>query len=211
MAQTGLRILLIETSRLMADITGYRLELLGYRVVLAASAVEVWATIERAAPHAIVLSLDSEELDGFGLLEKFSSDPRTTEIPILALSAEADLDRVERAWKDGARDYIVTPYDPQSLEQKVGRLLANVKPQLETSADPSAETTVESQPETTVASQPAVPVKPEATGSGMSPAEEQLLAAIDKCVPPVGSTRDQSPQGRATDKYATATTLDWLN
>lgn len=125
--QTGLRILLIESDELIADVTSYRLQLLGYRVTVVSASVSVWSTIERFNPHGILLNLDSDAFDGFSLLEEFSSDPRTSEIPVLALSSDADLDRVEHAWKGGARDYLLTPYDPLTLERKVARLLDGVE------------------------------------------------------------------------------------
>lgn len=134
--QTGLRILLIEDDPLMADVTSYRLELLGYRVTVSTTVVAVWQAIDRSIPHAILLNFDSEDLDGFGLLEQFASDQGTSEIPVLALSADAELERVERAWKNGARDYLLTPYDPLALEQKVARLFDGIEPQPEISSEP---------------------------------------------------------------------------
>lgn len=130
MIASGLRILLLESDPLMADITGYRLELLSYRIVIAATSAQIWSAIDQMIPQAIILNLDSEAFDALALLEQFASDTKTSEIPILALSAEADLDRVERAWKSGVRDYLLTPYDPRTLEQKVASLLehATVRP-----------------------------------------------------------------------------------
>ena len=133
--QNGLRILLIESNPLMADITSYRLELLGYRVEVVATAAALWGAIDYAIPQAIVLNLDSDDLDSFGLLEQFASDMKTSEIPILVLSSGADLDRVERAWQNGARDYLVTPFDPLALEQKVARLLDGVEPDPDASVE----------------------------------------------------------------------------
>ena len=39
------------------------------------------------------------------------------------LSADAALDSVQQAFQAGASDYLVTPYDPVVLEEKVERLL----------------------------------------------------------------------------------------
>ena len=60
------------------------------------------------------------------LLEQLASDTSTAELPIIALSKHSDLDQVERVWKNGVSDYLVTPYDPDILERKVARLLAEV-------------------------------------------------------------------------------------
>jgi len=42
------------------------------------------------------------------------------------MSSQSDLDLVERVWKNGVSDYLVTPYDPIILERKVARLLSDV-------------------------------------------------------------------------------------
>jgi|GEM_PF-827838 len=173
MSQAGLRTLLIEPEPLMADITSYRLGLLDYQVIVAATAAEVWPAIDRAVPHTVLLNLDAKELDGFGLLEQFASDVKTSEIPILVLSADADLDRVERAWKAGARDYLLTPYNPLALEQKLARLLEGVDPEADRTSD-------------------AAEVRPD---------DELILAAVAQAVPTIqrGTEAEADEHLAATD------------
>lgn len=128
MAETGHRLLLIESDPLLAEVTAYRLELLGYQVEVVDSQVQVWPAIDRVGPHAVILNMGTESVRPLELLEQFTSDTDTAEIPIMVLSSQADLDQVERVWKNGARDYLVTPYDPVVLGQKVARLLDGVDP-----------------------------------------------------------------------------------
>lgn len=62
-------------------------------------------------------------MDGLALTERLSNDPRTSQIPILAISDNADLDEVERSYVAGAKDYLVIPYDLTVLQDKLGKLL----------------------------------------------------------------------------------------
>jgi len=59
-------------------------------------------------------------------LNRLSNDVRTSDIPVMVLSANADLDDVQKAYNAGADEYLVTPYDPFMLESKIRRLVAAV-------------------------------------------------------------------------------------
>ncbi len=116
-------ILLIEDEPVLAEVTGFRLELLGFEVETAASSEEAFQAIQRVLPEAILLNLGSPDMDGLALTERLSNDPRTSPIPIMAISDNADLDEVERAFAAGAKDYLVIPYDPTMLQEKLEKLL----------------------------------------------------------------------------------------
>lgn len=126
MAETGHRLLLVENDPLLAEVTSYRLHLLGYQVKLAETTAELWSGVDKLRPHAVLINLDIDEFRPMELLEQLASDTTTAELPIIALSKQSDLDQVERVWKNGVSDYLVTPYDPIVLERKVAKLLADV-------------------------------------------------------------------------------------
>tara|TARA_R110002072_G_scaffold155657_2_gene306103 strand:+ start:166763 stop:167242 length:480 start_codon:yes stop_codon:yes gene_type:complete len=126
MAESRHRLLLVESDPLLAEVTSYRLQLLGYQVVVAETTAELWTGVDKHRPHAVLLNLDIAELHPMELLEQLASDTATAELPIIALSKNSDLDQVERVWKNGVSDYLVTPYDPVILERKIARLLAEI-------------------------------------------------------------------------------------
>ena len=123
MSHDSPRILLIEDEPVLAEVTGFRLELLGFEVETVASSEETFKAVQRRLPQAIILNLGSPDMDGLALTERLSNDPTTSPIPILALSDNADLGEVERAFAAGAKDYLVIPYNPTRLEEKLGALL----------------------------------------------------------------------------------------
>lgn len=126
MTESGHRLLLVENDPLLAEVTSYRLQLLGYQVELAGTTAELWAGVDRLRPHAVLINLDMDGLQPVELLEQLGTDKTTSELPIIALSSQSDLNHVEHVWKLGVRDYLITPYDPVVLERKVARLLADV-------------------------------------------------------------------------------------
>jgi CheY-like chemotaxis protein len=62
-------------------------------------------------------------MDGIEFINRLSNDTRTSEIPIMFLSTNADLEDVQRAYNAGADEYLVIPYDPLVMEAKVERLV----------------------------------------------------------------------------------------
>jgi CheY-like chemotaxis protein len=117
------RILLVEPEPVIAEITAFRLELLGYYVATVPSAEEALAQLEATEPDLIITDLILPGLEGTGLIERLSSDEETSQIPIIVLSLDADLARVQAVYDLGARDFIVVPYHPEVLEEKVAKHL----------------------------------------------------------------------------------------
>jgi DNA-binding response OmpR family regulator len=121
---TGLkRILLVEPEPVLAEVTAFRLELLGYFVEKVSSAEDAFQKISDNKPDLVITDLALPGLDGVGLIERISSDQETSDLPIMALSFDADLDKVQAVHLAGAKDYLVVPFQPETLEEKVERLL----------------------------------------------------------------------------------------
>ena len=117
------RILLLEEEPALLEITAFRLELLGYEVEAHVTADSALAWMTDHLPDLIAIGYLSD-MDPVELLNRLSDDQRTSDTPLLFLSANSDLDEVQRAYNAGADEYLLTPYDPLVLERKVHGLLA---------------------------------------------------------------------------------------
>jgi CheY-like chemotaxis protein len=118
------RILLIGDEPTLAEITAFRLELLGYTVNRAEGADDALAKIATEAPDVIILDTAVNGASGVELANRLSNDQAISRIPILVFSTSADLADVQRAYTAGVKDYLVIPFDPVVLERKLERLLA---------------------------------------------------------------------------------------
>lgn len=116
-------ILLIEEDPTLADITSFRLELLGHRVDTLHSAEDALSRLADQLPDMVVVGHFLPGMDGIDFLNRISNDVRTSKIPTMLLSPNSELDDVQRAFNAGADEYLVTPFDPQTLEKKVQRLV----------------------------------------------------------------------------------------
>ena len=118
-------VLLVESEPVVSEVTAFRLELLGYRVICVDSAEAALMKISESTPDLVITDLVLPGLDGIGFIERLMTAKETTDLRIMVLSIDADLSRVQAAHDAGAKDFIVVPFHPEVLEEKVSKLLAN--------------------------------------------------------------------------------------
>jgi DNA-binding response OmpR family regulator len=116
-------ILLIEEDATLADITAFRLELSGYAVEVVHSAHGAFAAIQARVPDIVITDLVLPDIDGCEFISRLSHDKQCEHVPILVFSTNSALDQVEKAYAAGAKQYLVTPYDPTVLDERVESLL----------------------------------------------------------------------------------------
>jgi CheY-like chemotaxis protein len=116
------QILFVEEDPILMEVTAFRLELLGYEVVQQQSAERATEWLKDQLPTLIIVDHVLPGIDGIEFINRLSNATRTSEIPIMLLSTNGDLDDVQKAYNAGADEYLVIPYDPVVLESKVERL-----------------------------------------------------------------------------------------
>jgi PAS domain S-box-containing protein len=90
-------------------------------------AVQGHVGIELAAscrPDLVLLDLHLPDLDGDEVLRRLRADPRTADIPVIVLSADATRDQIERLKLAGAVDYVTKPIDVSVFLRAVKTALA---------------------------------------------------------------------------------------
>jgi CheY-like chemotaxis protein len=120
------QILLVEEDPILLEVTAFRLELLGYGVVAKQTAESALEWLSDRTPALIIVDHVLSGMDGIEFINRLSNDTRTSEIPIMFLSTNSDLEDVQKAYNAGADEYLVIPYDPMVLESKVERLTTAV-------------------------------------------------------------------------------------
>lgn len=116
------KILLLEEDVTLREIIAFRFELLGYEVISYPSGREAIDWLSNQLPDAIIVGHYLPDMGGLELIDRLSNEVRTSEVPVMLLSPNAELDDVQKAFNAGADDYLVTPFDPLVLEKKMRRL-----------------------------------------------------------------------------------------
>jgi two-component system, sensor histidine kinase and response regulator len=120
-------ILLIEDeARLRTEVAEW-LTFEGYAVSTAEDGVDGVEACMRHPPDLIVCDISMPRLDGYGVLLEVRSNPTTTNIPLIFLTARAAHDDIRAGMNLGADDYLTKPFT--RLE-----LLKAIQSRLETAA-----------------------------------------------------------------------------
>lgn len=67
----------------------------------------------------ILLDINMPELNGYETAKIIRDNPRTSNIPIIFLSANADHDSINKGFENGGQDYITKPFQQYELIQRV--------------------------------------------------------------------------------------------
>jgi two-component system sensor histidine kinase/response regulator len=92
----------------------------GYRIVLAASGEEGIAAFARERPDCVLLDIRMPGMDGITACKRLREQPGGTDVPILFVTAQRDLDTFDRAHEAGGDDFIMKPFRPTELVARVG-------------------------------------------------------------------------------------------
>ena len=117
------RILVVDDEPRVREMLEFRLRLFGYEVLTAANGNEALDVAASEKPDLVLLDVMMPELDGFQVCSRLKQNEATRDIPVVMLTAKAEAKDVTRAFNSGAEDYVVKPYDPVVLQQKVVRNL----------------------------------------------------------------------------------------
>jgi two-component system cell cycle response regulator DivK len=98
----------------------------GYDVREARDGRECLELARDQPPDLIVIDLSMPVLDGWGVFRELKTDQRTRNIPCMAVTAHAELDRNE-ALETGFSAYISKPFSSDVLLKTVATVLANQK------------------------------------------------------------------------------------
>jgi len=113
------RILLIEDNEMNRDMLTRRLERKGYEVSSAIDGLEGIAAAESGGFDLVLMDMSLPELDGWEATRRLRANPRTRDLPIIALTAHAMPGDRERAMEAGCDDYDIKPIEFPRLIGKI--------------------------------------------------------------------------------------------
>jgi DNA-binding response OmpR family regulator len=117
------RVLVVDDDPSIRAICREVLELGGYQVRDAGSANTALAEARRFRPDMILLDVLMPGIDGYRTAEMIRADPAIGMAPIMFLSARGDTADKVRAFRSGAEDYMVKPFDAAELLARVAKAL----------------------------------------------------------------------------------------
>ena len=125
----SMKILLVDDSATMRSIQKMALSSLGeHEFREAGDGQKALQEIERDRPDLILLDWRMPKMDGLEVLRALKTSPYYWQIPVVMMTSESDRPKIAEALQAGASIYILKPFTPEILCEKVGPFLQRRPP-----------------------------------------------------------------------------------
>ncbi len=120
-----MKILLVDDSRTMRNVQKSILGQIGYSdVVEACDGIDALSRANAENPDLILLDWNMPNMDGLTFLKTFREKDKAT--PVIMVTTEAEKIRVIEAIKAGVNNYVVKPFTPELLKERIDETLAKL-------------------------------------------------------------------------------------
>ena len=94
----------------------------GFSVSTAENGEDALAKIKADKPQLVLMDIVMPGQNGFQVTRAITRDPATQDVPVIICTSKGQ--ETDRIWglRQGARDYIVKPVDPQELLAKIASI-----------------------------------------------------------------------------------------
>ena len=117
------KVLVVEDTEVNRLVLSSRLGSQGYEVLVAVDGEEGLEKAQQESPDIILLDMYLPGMDGEQVTRALRGDPKTKDIPIIAITAHATSRRRDATIDMGCDEYEMKPVNFESLVEKITRLL----------------------------------------------------------------------------------------
>lgn len=116
---TGRTILVVDDTPATLGVMFDYLEKQGFRVLIASNGHKALLSIEQDPPDIILLDIMMPDLDGFETCRQLKFSEVGREIPVIFMTARAEIDDKLKAFQFGAVDYVTKPIEPPEVLARI--------------------------------------------------------------------------------------------
>jgi len=120
------RILIAEDEKDIRDLISFTLSFAGHDVTATSNGEEAYKKAVEILPDLILLDVRMPRMTGYEACEKIKADENTKDIPVVFLSAKGQEAEVNTGLAVGAKEYILKPFAPDLLAERVRAILAEM-------------------------------------------------------------------------------------
>ena len=113
------KILIVEDNKDSREILSLFVTKFGHEVVKAGNSQEAITYAEAECPDLILMDLDLPDADGIKTTAILKKNPKTSHIPVVAVTAWMSALWEERALRVGIETYLIKPVSPQTLNETI--------------------------------------------------------------------------------------------
>ena len=131
----GARILLVEDNLLNQKVASKIMESIGLTIFIANNGKEAITMINKAHFDAVLMDIQMPQVDGYVATQIIRKNPQNSELPIIAMTANAMSGDQEKCLAAGMNDYIAKPVNQERLfailEKWILPVISNQSPKFE--------------------------------------------------------------------------------
>ena len=116
-------VLIIEDNLEIRENTAEILELGGFKVVGAENGKEGIDVARTTRPDIILCDIMMPQVDGYQVIRELKSNPETSGIPFIYVTASGEKSEVQLAMNMGANGYVRKPFDIKELMEVINQCL----------------------------------------------------------------------------------------
>eukprot|EP01133_Synstelium_polycarpum_P005522 gene5522-6378_t len=128
-ALRGAWLLLVEDNEVNQEVAQHILNDAGIRVDIASNGAIALAKIEENSYDGVLMDCQMPVMDGYQATRKLRQDPRYSNLPVIAMTANAMVGDKEKCLDAGMNDFIAKPIDVAQLFGTLARWIAPAMPQ----------------------------------------------------------------------------------
>ena len=117
-------ILIAEDEKDIRDLISFTLQFAGHQVTATSNGEEAYASALKTIPDLILLDVRMPRMTGYEACKQLKANEKTQGIPVVFLSAKGQETEVQTGLEAGAAEYIIKPFSPDQLTEKVQAILA---------------------------------------------------------------------------------------
>ena len=124
MFSTDLKVIIVDDMLTMRKIVTKSCRDLGFKnFVEAADGALAWKTLNENPDVGLIISdWNMPNMSGLDFLKRVRADSKFAPLPFVLLTAESELEQVKTAVAAGVDNYIVKPFTPSVLQQKLDQV-----------------------------------------------------------------------------------------
>jgi putative two-component system response regulator len=117
------RLLVVDDDPGVSGLLLHVLRAEGYDVEVARDGVEALESLRRRRPDLVLLDIDMPRMTGDEVCRRLKADPATRLVPVIIITAQADLPRRLDAWEYGADEFLSKPFQTKVVAARCRSLL----------------------------------------------------------------------------------------
>jgi two-component system chemotaxis response regulator CheY len=126
-AASAIKVMVVDDQTSMRAMIRRTLQDIGFKDIRdKAGPAEALAAIRADRVHLIISDFNMPDMDGLQFLEAVRGDPVIGKTVFIMLTGSADRDIVQRAAALGVNNYVVKPFAPAALKEKIERVFGEL-------------------------------------------------------------------------------------